>query len=824
MQPRLPDTFALTGQLGLRLEMGIKASIGFGASGRCAVVVCRETTAPCLRLRIYRLKTREFDAALNAGVSVAATETVLPGKIDDFITAVFDLHGQQILHDLKALELWTNPASRITSLLENGRLEGAEQLIAHIAGVTPAELQQKFSQVQATAIAFITRWHQLPHAVSSVLLKLLEEKADLAPVRKLAGDLHTATPAKVTSLLEGYLSAADFFQSPVGRLLEAAAEKGALSLLSKPLSAIQSLGGQLQAVLDGSAIEQTLQRFQDYLESQFTLARLASVNTEADLAKLDPLYKQRLAGFMGRPSLELASLAALRTSINTLVSKRQEYYEKAIAALHHKYSFEVAAAFQSTTSDEALVDAHFDFSKDAAQVSAIFQDAVRGKLDALFTQPHPQIRLNSGTLTHRIRRQTQVDVTLPFVSFRTMHINEAMAKVTPSTHEGGLLFSLDSSDLVASNNRKSLLSMTMGLSAVGHPACAARVYDERLAMNYSLVYAKQNMKPRHLRAQIEPAVATYFNRKVSDVGAFVSLLDRRAEEHIPNTPGVLGNGLISIEVSLPEDQAKRAGAAWLSLPADIASPAYRRLSVGIQVSLKKSIHDAYFTEPEKYLGAIGVAEVILAYCALVPRANTPAHEQDLPYWDFVSRDERREMLRKLQTVTRMQTLLEQAQVTLASESQSDRDFFRPADAARILGRVDVDNPLLKSVLTSEADVILHSFAAGRQIAKFMGVAGTAPSEAITALSKFGSKLTEAFHSDISDLLGAGMPALGTRVFVDASNSIAEQGGSRGTDGCNSLLTVQFFKPGAPFDARALAAEGLGDPSQVAFTDRIIQLG
>jgi hypothetical protein len=111
----------LTGDIGLRLQMGINAAVGFSASGRCAVVVSRDSDEKNLRLRFFRLKTREFDLSLDASLGIEAVDKLLPGKVDDFISAVFDTHGQQILKDIKVIEDQTAGKRGIAGRVTCGR-------------------------------------------------------------------------------------------------------------------------------------------------------------------------------------------------------------------------------------------------------------------------------------------------------------------------------------------------------------------------------------------------------------------------------------------------------------------------------------------------------------------------------------------------------------------------------------------------------------------------------------------------------------------------------------------------------------------------------
>ena len=58
---------------------------------------------------------------------------------------------------------------------------------------------------------------------------------------------------------------------------------------------------------------------------------------------------------------------------------------------------------------------------------------------------------------------------------------------------------------------------------------------------------------------------------------------------------------------------------------------------------------------------------------------------------------------------------------------------------------------------------------------------------------FGSRLTEAFNSDVTALLGRGIQSIGTQVFLDASRAIDRS--TRLTIGpANAMLSVEFLKP------------------------------
>ena len=174
-----------------------------------------------------------------------------------------------------------------------------------------------------TAVAFIGRWRALPHTVSSTLLKLVEERRPHGSPG-IAQQLSTITTDGLRALLATQLARVDFFHTPAGRFLESAVEGGVLRLLEQPLGEVQRLGGLALGVLDGSLVEQTLVRFQRYVETELHLDRVFDVVTSTDFAALDALLKRRLADFLGQDTLVFENLEKVRGAIRLLLAKRED--------------------------------------------------------------------------------------------------------------------------------------------------------------------------------------------------------------------------------------------------------------------------------------------------------------------------------------------------------------------------------------------------------------------------------------------------------------------------------------------------------------------
>lgn len=804
----------LSGDIGLRLQMGIDAAATFSVSTRCAVVVSRESKARHLRLRLFRMKSRGFEATLNAALGLQGNQTLLPGKADDFIAAVFGVHGQQVLRDLAVLEKWTNPATPLSQLLAEAGIDGAEGLIASMAGVTTGELAQKFDAVHGTVVGLIGKWNALPHAVSSSLLDLVQKQVDLSRVRTLATALSTIDAAGLAALLEVELQGADFFHTPTGQLLEAVAGGPVLALLGKPIDEINAVGKALLGVLDGSTIEATLLRFQQFVDRRLKLDAVLPVVTETDFAALDGYLTKKLATFLGTTRLDSAAFQQVRTLVSQMIGKRQEFYGKALEALHRKYTFAVNAAFSASTTDRAMLDVSFDCSGDEAAVMALFQRALRGDVDDLLRNPPASVTVRTGMLTHGISRQAHIDVSLPFVEKKLSHVLESAASIEAVPHEGGLLLKVKASDTVtAGNQRKSLLSVALAMGTGG--ATSVRVHQPALAMEYSLLYARRDLRKKDLRTQVGPAIRTYFADQVPDLERFLDVVDHEVEACVPNGPNVLANGLVSLDVSLPEPTAERVGRAWLSLPDDAASPRYGDLSCGVQDAMKDALHTALFSTPDDYARLIPARmHVFLAYCALAPTAD--ARQQW--YWNWPDVATRRRLLVSQPTALRMRRLLVDAQQALTEDPDRAR-HFEPANVGAILSGLDAGDPFLNTLLATEREIVKDAVTAGLALAK----ARTAgPTEAVKALAEFGARFTEAFHSDLTTLFGPGIRALGTRVLLGAARSLDPSAGAV-FDNTDALLSLEFMKPATAFDDAALVAAGHVPAADLACATRLVHL-
>jgi hypothetical protein len=120
---------------------------------------------------------------------------------------------------------------------------------------------------------------------------------------------------------------------------------------------------------------------------------------------------------------------------------------------------------------------------------------------------------------------------------------------------------------------------------------------------------------------------------------------------------------------------------------------------------------------------------------------------------------------------------------------------------------------LNTLLVAENEMVKDALDAGVAIAK---ARTAAPSDAVAALEKFGARLTEALHGDISTMLGPGMRSLGTLLLLD----VARRAGAIAPE-TDAILNLEFLKPAAIFDAGSLLAAGHVRAEDLAFADRVV---
>jgi hypothetical protein len=782
----------LTGDIGLKVEASAMATLGFEAAGRFAVVLSRESESNNVRLRVFNLKRKGWSFAAHAAVGAQFDPGGLaPEKLDDLIKGVLNVQGLQVIKDI---EHWIDPSNTVADLLGAKLIDEAELLLEHATGIDP---RTAFNEALDRLQGLIKKWHDLPHDVMSALYFLLRDRAGEVDTLRtfLRRVVELATPEEIAKEIEGRLSEFDFMTSAVGRWLTAAAGRGIVSLLNSTsaVEEVHDLAQKTLALLDGSLVEDTLKRLQQWVEERLGLDKIIGVVSKADFDQLNDWLKARLSDFLGKVpgvSLIFEELEKIKATIKALRDKAQEFYAKGLTALTRKYTAEFTATYQKTTTRTALLDAEFEFgggNGDAA-VSGYLREALDGNFNTFMLRQLPGVRLHKGKLTHEIKRHSHIEVSLPYYTSAVDHINDSLAQANAvDTADGRLLmYDLDARDLVARRNRRNS-QLAVGLHFTRDGSTVRRFSKETYSYDYSLRIVQRDMKQQFLRYQFQDMVVPYFGDVFEAPGSkpfdtYVSDLDRAVDAEHPGTDN-MGNALISLNVSVPGSTL----AAWQHAPLQDNDPKYMKLSMALQAKLRQLIPLCYFQDASKY-GTLGAAIPLLVYSSLQVANHVTLDGSGKPkfdskediYWNWVddtSDGVRSAVIRYPGTVQKLMNRLAGVRRVLAATPgmQGKVGFYQDSEIPKMLRLVIEDKDArmkLSSLLFVEVEVIQGAREAGQSFAKFFGE--PKPDKALKYLADFGAHLTDTFNNKISSIYqGDALRALGTMAFVEAARALDE---------------------------------------------------
>ena len=552
---RETEAFGLTGDIGLKLETGLKVALGFEASGRYLVVLDRdsmESDTAIVRLQLYKLSKKGWSFGLNLSARAQGDVGIAPEKVDDLVKAVFGVHGQQIVENLQAIEKWTDPNTDLSDKVAGLTGDTALELLQQATGIDP---KAEFDKAKAVFTKAINQWKSLPDKVSATTWKLIEDLAEneqnfkdfKSTLKLLATDNEQIRKNELGKILERV----DFDDIPAGKFLNAAAERGVLALLDSNED-LRKVAATTLDVLNGKIVR----KLQGFVNEKLNLDDVIKVATEAEFDALHDWLKKKLSTFLD-DELKFEKLDEIKDAINAVLEKRQEIYEKARQALERRYDFEFGYNYQKSTTKTALLDVSFDMKNNEAR-DLLRKVLVDSNLDDVLVKQVEGVTLGQGVLTHEINRQSSVQLNMPFYSTKTDSINNSLAKVRAEEDGGRILFyELEATDEVTTRDRmKSQLAIASALPLRLNGAVRLHSSDSS-TWSYQYRQINENLNREELERQIRPYIEEYLPEhfggtgQSSSLSAWITDLDRRVEEAVDNGSDEFGDTLLSMEVSLP---------------------------------------------------------------------------------------------------------------------------------------------------------------------------------------------------------------------------------------------------------------------------------
>ncbi len=773
----------LTGDIGVKVALGVSAGLGFKATHKYAVLLSRDSADPDvqkLRLRIFKLKMNETNATFAAKAVVTPVATLLPESADDFIKGVAGTHANQIMAALGRFDDWTDPNQPIFGPFLGLGAEEAKKLLAQMSGV--ADVVVEFNKARSTIQGLFEAWHRLPADVSSRVMRLIEAKIPLDGLRTIATEIRDFDRDRVRELIRKLLKDNPFLLSEAGQVLEKLAVDGLFEVLNNDgrLDDLQKRAGDLLRLLDGSLIEATLKRVQALISERLHLDQIERAVELADPSKLDPWLRARLERFLEDDLVGAAGVQKLIELRANLVKVRQTLpmlYDKARAALERDYTCSLTAAFSRTTTETALVDLEFDFALAGSKAAEALRVALLGQFDSFMDRDVPGVTVFEAQLTHGVRREASVEVIFPFFRRKDVHTNAALTSLSRVSQSGGRVFyQTEATDLVSVKNSHTA-SLTVSMQLLREQGQDVRLHSEdrasyRQTMDQILFDASTEDLIQQSKGFIEPLFAGDFGS-----GGYAAWVTDAF-----GAGTTLGHALTALNVTLPP----QACLAWLNAPTEAKDPAYQRLSVALQRSFKQLVYDAYFADLGRYREvAAGSATFSVLVFSSMPDATdarpSPSGRLEIApgefdafsscHWDTESAALRAAMVKDTRTREALLSKLAVARARLqqAGDPHNRVGFYKDSQLSAVLGSV-ANSAFLQGLLVAEFLVVQEARKAALAIAAFQAKRNAATSaDAIKAITEFGSKLTNAFNDQLrGTAVGDALLPLGSLMFAEAA--------------------------------------------------------
>lgn len=811
----------LSGDLGLKIDIGAKAALGFDMSGRYATVLYREDNSKTIRLKVFKMRQQGWSFAFDASISAQISQSDAPADFDEFIKGVFNLNGLQILKDI---EKWLDPDTTLATMLGGELVDYAKKLFEQVTGFDP---ETEFDKGIGVLKGLIERWHQMPHEVTGLLYGFLAKGLPLDGLKDFLNRvIELSEPEALKDEILSHLQGVDFFDSVIGKWISAAAGQGILSFLEnidEERERFAAIARQTLGILDGSTLEETLKKLQDWFEEKLGLGPVLAVAGEADFQKLDAWLKKRLSDLLGRSAV-LEDVQKIKDAINRLRSNADDFLKKGLKVLTDKYTAEFHASFQRSSAKNAFLDVTFDFDANAANAETQLKNALAGDFTSILTDEVSGVVLNKAVLTHEIKRNTHLEVKLPFFNAVRDHITESLATGEIVNAADGRLwiFNLKAVDTVKKKSSISKLSIAAELTK----SPAVRQFDKTsFRYDYTLLLARRNATREYLEEKLDVLAGEYFASEFDAPGkqsfsVYLTALDKSLDDKGIKGDNVFGNLLTSLEVSLEGDVL----GAWKNAPGQKLHPIYMAVSRRVQALLRRYIPLTYLQDLDQY-EALPVIYPLLVYSALPPMNRVKLTsggklkftEDDL-YWDSTDEELRMAIFNQYCAPRLRDTILPQVRDALADRPHT-RSGYETGEIGKMLSlSPEISMVDFNGLVFQEREIISGIVGSGRQFRKFLDE--TDIEKAIGELARFGEKISDAFNENITSIYkGSALRPLGTLLML----AVADVLDPGITAKPSALLDLYILDPGTTFKVESFLTGAKPEGDQIAVHQSILNV-
>lgn len=818
------DDGGLKGDIGLKLEAGIKSAIGFDFSGKFALVVSRESmdeSDKIVRARLFKQRKRGWEFALSAHAIAESNAGDLKFNEEEFLKAVLGIHAEQVINDLKSVKEWVEKNNDLTEKFGDLGRDAIHKFFKEVTGIDP---ETAFNEAKGRLDKFIDKWEKLQKETASQVWKLVEGNVPLDELKNILKKITELDEDKAREFLAEKFKDVKFFNSEIGKLLlslvphqdmfKAITEK-------KGIKEIRKHAKDLLDVLDGDVEEQILKKLNNAINSRFDLEKITDKITETEFEAIDEWLKGRIAAFLGTTAdkLGLGDIRNLGGLLEKVKSLKDKIGTKAQQALTHKYGASFNYVYSRSTSNEALIDLSIDFSHSGA--GAVLQKVLNGDFDDILTKEYGFVTLNHAVLTHGIKRKRTIDLTLPFRKVNIKEISESIANVEASDSEDGRILLYD----LKAENKFVKMGETAGLLTVGGYYETAlnkvRCHNKNsIEFSYTLRQAHKNRKTKELENSLKPLVNTYLKGTL-DTGLhdWVSDLDKAIDRLEGNETGNLGNTFQSFHVHVPG----KVGANWFNAPSDPSE--YHKMANMLMAKMRETVEHYHFSKSYNDDKRIE-SNAVLMYSTF-PVGFPKIHRNRLHWFKLLS---------DIDFGNRLFDVYGKTELGYVILHRNKWDTYRSVAGFSGLSNREIGNllnneiqkpsNLLRNFFWIEHQIIEDVYNAGIKLNKFKKNATHKPSEAVKLLAGFGNAISKAFGKRLDSIFGEPeLNAFGALLFIEVAKAFSDLEGNGRSDeeNTNAMLDLIFLKPDATSIAEDFLNTGKYKEQDALIHNRLISL-
>lgn len=821
----------LEGEVGLKAKLGAQLDVGFDIAGRYALAISRPTQTN-LRIKLFKQKKKGWSFALSLGAQVKGqfSDSFTEKNLDEFLKATIGLHHAQILDSLKKLNEITDPAKLEEKL--NGL---SEQLLRKLFSGAHAET---FEEVRTKALGFLDKWeklHEKSADISATLWKVLDEgtPGDLKKIKEFIDQLTQADNKTVKDLIEKHLSNVGFERTILGQMIESLLPVDDLLEVLNTSKTINQLKSNAKALSKVLETEVLLENLHHNISEELGIKKILKILSAADLENVEPWLKGKLAEAVNKKVQNLSNTALfkeiqeIKSFINNIYAKREELFEKTKRALQKEYNFSLGLNYQKQLERSALIDVEFSYKPENPGLERKLQNVLRGNYNEVLTKQISGVKLHLGVLTHSVKRQKEIEISLPFIERNFKRINQAVVKASFVDEDDGrlMVYDLEAEDIIQRRNKR-----MSRLALVGSLGFGGKLPDT-MTLSYSFKQAKRRLKTRELEGLLLPFVNKYLNRSFETAGKapiseWIDDLDGIIDKTESNGTHNFGRTLLNLEVRVPVT----AATIWLDAPINPSHAAYQNISAVIQESLKQLIPFYFFQDPQVFKSKSQVADAVLVYQSMPPKNDFKFDKKGRlkSHWQFTNSSVRTKVYNLEDTKLNLARAIgyafailehsddkELQKIGLEKYSTKDNRSFK-----RIAKNPKKD-PFIVKFLRAEREIIKSTILAGTKLGQFSRQAQGNPQAAIVALNEFGSAITNSFNA-----LSLGNIArrkdytryLGPMVFVEIVKALGQE-----TVNTQASLELIALKEDGEFELESYLQGALPKMEDIVIAERVFDL-